>query len=122
MQKILFIEDEEALHKTLGNLLAEQGYDVKFAGDGLAGLEALAAEKFDLVLLDIILPKMNGFEFLEKIKKDEALKDIPVIVLTNLEGSNDVQKALELGARTYLVKSNYALSEVMEKISLALGK
>ncbi len=120
MKKILFIEDEEALHKTLGAKLVEQGYSLELATDGLAGMEKVKTFKPDLIILDLILPKMNGFDFLEMIKQDPDLKKIPIIVLTNLEASNDVQKAIELGATTYLVKSNYSLDEVSEKIKLAI--
>ena len=74
-----------------------------------------------MILLDLILPKKSGFEVLEELKKDPATKNIPVIVLTNLEGSSDVERALSLGATTYLVKANYNLSDVLGKIELVLN-
>jgi len=92
------------------------------AMDGDEGLKLAGAEKPDLILLDLILPKINGFDALEQLKDNLSTKDIPVIVLTNLEGTGDVEKALELGATTYLVKANYTLEEVLQKIKQALEK
>jgi DNA-binding response OmpR family regulator len=122
MKKILFVEDEEALQKTLGEILKQEGYEVIPALDGEAGFNLVKPEKPDLILLDLILPKMDGFEVLKRLKADGETKDIPVIVLTNLEGIGDVGKAIELGATTYLVKAQYSLDEVLEKIKKALGE
>lgn len=116
MKKILFIEDEFGLQKTLGEFLRKNGYEVISALDGETGLR-LAKEKLpDLVLLDLILPRKHGLDVLKELKDDKKTKDIPVIILTNLESLEDVQKAIELGATTYLVKANYSLEEVVEKI------
>ena len=120
MKHILFIEDESALQKTLGEVLRENGYEVISALDGESGLKLAKTKKPDLILLDLILPKLSGFEVLKQLKKDEETKDIPVIVLTNLEGVGDVEKAMELGATTYLVKANYSLKEVVDKVKTAL--
>lgn len=122
MKKILFIEDESALQKTLGEVLKQEGFEVISAFDGMAGLELAKTQKPDLILLDLILPKMDGFKVLEELKKDEKTKEIPVIVLTNLEGIADVERAIQLGANTYLVKAQYTLEEVSEKIKRALEK
>jgi two-component system, OmpR family, alkaline phosphatase synthesis response regulator PhoP len=119
-EKILFIEDESALQETFGDLLTGEGYEVIRALDGQSGLRLAKSEKPNLILLDLILPKMNGFEVLEGIKKDDEAKDIPVIILTNLESAGDVQKAIEFGAKDYLVKANYKMKEVLEKIKSAL--
>lgn len=116
MKTILFIEDEPTLQKTVGQVLEEEGYEIKSALDGEIGLALAKRERPDLILLDLILPKKDGFEVLKDLKKDEAVKNIPVIVLTNLEGANEVERALELGATTYLVKVNYELEEVVRKI------
>jgi len=116
MKTILFIEDESSLQKTLSRFLENSGYKIKSALDGEIGLNLAKKELPDLILLDLILPKKDGFEVLKELKEDEKTKDIPVIVLTNLEGTTDVQKALALGATTYLVKANYELSEVTRKI------
>ena len=120
-KKILFIEDESALQMTLGNMLTKQGYEVLKAMDGKIGLE-LAEEKHpDLILLDLILPKMDGFGVLKGLKENEETKEIPVIILTNLENTGDVQRALELGAMTYLTKANYTLAEISKKIEKILS-
>ena len=119
-KKILFIEDEAALQKSLGDLLREKGFEVISAVDGETGLR-LAKESFpDLILLDLILPRMHGLKLLKKLKEDENTKNIPVIILTNLENISDIEKAIELGATTYLVKANYSLEEIAEKVKKAL--
>jgi len=120
MKKILFIEDESTLQKTLTDILTQAGYKVISALDGEIGLRLAKKEKPDLILLDIILPRVDGFEILKKIKEDPELKEIPVIVLTNLEKMEDVEKAIQLGAKTYLVKTQYTIEEVMEKIKKSI--
>ena len=116
MKKILLVEDDPILQKTLGLALEQESYEVKSALDGEIGIRTAKEEKPDLILLDLILPKYDGFEVLAELKKDETTKEIPVIVLTNLETSEDIQKALALGATTYLVKANYDLKDVLEKV------
>ena len=122
MKKILFIEDESALQKTLGDILTQEGYEVIPATDGEIGLNLAKTKKPDLILLDLILPKMNGFDVLKSVKEDNEIKNTPIIVLTNLEGSEDIEKAISLGATTYFVKVNYSLEEIVAKIKGALGK
>lgn len=113
---ILFIEDEPTLQKTLGRVLENEGFEVQGALDGQSGLALAKRIKPNLILLDLILPKMDGFEVLQALKEDGETQPIPVIVLTNLESPQDVEKALTLGATTYLVKANYELNEVVKKI------
>ena len=122
MKKILFIEDEATLQKTFAEILKSEGFEVISALDGESGLNLTRGEKPDLILLDLILPKLHGLEVLKEIKKDENTKNIPVIVLTNVESIEEIDKALELGATTYLVKSDYNLEEVVEKIKKALNE
>ncbi len=126
MKKILFVEDESALQKTFRDILEQENYKMVSALDGEIGLKMAnppaGKEKPDLILLDLILPKIHGFDVLKNLKENEQTKDIPVIVLTNLEGLEDVGKALKLGAFTYLVKANYSLEEVLDKIKQALGE
>jgi len=102
-KKILFIEDESALQKTFDEILRKEGYEMTSALNGEIGLKlakTMAREgKLDLILLDLILPKIDGFEVLKNLKEDETTKYIPVIILTNLEGLKDIDRALELGAR-----------------------
>ena len=121
MKKILFIEDESALQQTLGDFLRQQGYAVISALDGEAGLEAIRKERPDLVLLDLILPKKHGMDVFREMHADPATASIPVIVLSNVESSDTVRQALELGAKAYLVKTNYSLDEVLEKVKTVLG-
>jgi len=121
MKTILFIEDESALQKTFGEILRQEGYNMISASDGEIGLKLAQGEKPDLILLDLVLPKIHGFDVLKMLKENEETKKIPVIVLTNLEEMEDVEKVLELGATTYLVKASYSLEEVLQKIKKALG-
>lgn len=120
MAKIVFIEDEPALQKTLGSFLREGGHTVVSALEGEGGLKLIQTENPELVLLDLILPRLSGLEVLEAMRKDPHTQSIPVIVLTNVESSDSVEKAMSLGAMAYLVKTNYSLSEVGEKIESVL--
>ena len=122
MKKILFIEDETSLQKAFGTILKDKGYEVVSAFDGETGLKLAKDERPDLILLDLILPKAHGFEVLKKLKEEKETQQIPVIVLTNLEEMENVGKALELGAIAYLLKAQYSLEEVLEKIKKALGE
>lgn len=119
-KKILFIEDESALQTTFGDMLSKQGYEMIKAMDGKTGLDLATEKRPDLILLDLILPKMDGFGVLKGLKENQETKDIPVIILTNLENTGDVQRALELGAMTYLAKANYTLTEILKKIEKIL--
>ncbi|HNZ84204.1 MAG TPA: response regulator, partial [Candidatus Pacearchaeota archaeon] len=119
-KKILFVEDEASLQRAIGESLKKAGYEVLSAIDGQQAMDQIKSQNFDLIVLDIVLPRIDGFEVLKKIKSDPEKKDIPVLVLTNLETSGDVQKALELGATNYLVKANYSLEQMIEKINSML--
>jgi len=121
MKKILFVEDEPNLQKAVGELLKQEGYQIFGAFDGAEGLEIAKKEKPNLILLDLILPKKDGFEVLKELKADKDLKDTPVIILTNLEGTGDVEKALDLGATTYLVKANYELDDILKLVKSNLS-
>ncbi len=116
MKTILFIEDETGLQKTVSQALKKEHFNILTALDGKNGLNLAKKHKPDLILLDLILPKLDGFAVLEELKKNQSTKDIPVVVLTNLENPPDIEKAIELGATTYLVKANYTLPEIIEKI------
>ncbi|KKS34281.1 MAG: Response regulator [Parcubacteria group bacterium GW2011_GWC2_42_13] len=121
MKTILFIEDEMSLQKSLASRLKDEGFEMISALDGEIGLRQAREKMPDLIILDLVLPKKDGFEALKELKSDAGLAPIPVIVLTNLEGSQDVERALSLGAFTYLVKANYSLDDMIEKIKQALG-
>jgi len=120
MKKILIIEDERVLQKTLGDTLRKENYEVFSALDGEMGLKLLESQNFDLIILDLLLPQISGFEVLKRIKENEKTKNIPVIILTNFGSAENVDKALELGVTTYLVKTNYSLPEVVEKVKKSL--
>lgn len=119
--KILLIEDDSFLSSMYVTKLEISGFEVEAAEDGESGLEKVKSFNPDLVLLDIILPKMSGFEVLENIRKDADTKDIPVIMLTNLSQRDDVERGLDLGAQDYLIKAHFTPSEVVTKIKKYLG-
>jgi DNA-binding response OmpR family regulator len=117
-KKILVVEDEATLQKALNDVLIQEGYEVISALDGATGLDLAKKEKPNLILLDIILPKIDGFDVLKNLKEEGS--KIPVIVLTNLSDINDIQKALDLGATTYLVKADFHLEDVLKKVKEVL--
>lgn len=116
MAKILIIEDEAVLQKALSDMFNEYNHKTIQAIDGDQGVELAKKEKPDVILLDLVLPKRHGLEVLQELKNTESTKTIPVVVLTNLEDKDDIQKALEFGARAYLVKANYDMQEVISKV------
>ena len=120
-KKVLMIEDEQALQQILGDLLTSEGFEIVQAYDGEAGLAMAKSEKPDLILLDLRLPKKDGFEVLKDLRADENLGNTPVVVFTNLESAADIDKALEAGATTYIVKANYELSDILAKIRSLLN-
>lgn len=96
--------------------LDKAGYEVALATDAEEGMEYLSKETPDIILLDLILPGMNGFEFLENIKKEEKIKSIPVIIISNLGSKEEIAKGLQLGARSYLIKSHILLDDLINKV------
>jgi DNA-binding response OmpR family regulator len=120
-KRILIVEDEATLQKTLQEILSMEGYEIISALDGEKGLELALSEIPDMILLDLILPKKDGFEVLEALKKEEKTKNIPIIILTNLGGTEDVQKALDLGATNYMVKADHNLSDIVGKVRGMIG-
>lgn len=120
-KKILVVEDELFFQKLLVSTIVDGGYEVFSAGDGEMGLKILEEKKPDLLLLDLILPKKNGFEVLEEIKSKDEIKNIPVVVLTNLEEKFDIEKALSYGVRAYLIKAVYRPEEILQKINEILA-
>lgn len=115
-RKILLVEDDSFLSEMYYLKLKNVGYMVEVAYDGEIALEKVKRTKPDLVLLDLRLPKLSGFEVLKQIKNDKNLNYIPVIVLSNLGEKEDIQKALELGATDYLIKAHFTPTEVLDKI------
>lgn len=119
-KKIVLVEDEVNLRTIMRDVLESKGFNVVTTSNGEEAVVRIKKELPALVLLDIILPKKNGFEVLEELKSDSNTKDIPVMLLTNLSQPHDIQKALDLGATTYLVKSEYQLEDIVRKIEDAL--
>lgn len=120
--KILVVEDERSLQQSLREFLSAEKFETVGALNGEEGIKMALKENPDLILLDIILPKKNGFEVLEAIRKNKKTEKIPVILLTNLENAEDITKAFELGVKTYLVKSSYTLEEIVKKVKEELAK
>jgi len=120
-KKILIIEDDKFLRKVIDKKLSKEGYLVIEAVDGEKGLKAVKDKKPDLVLLDLVLPEMDGFEVLAKMKKDPSLSNIPVIILSNLGQKDDIEKGLKMGAVDYLIKAHFTPGEVVNRIEAALN-
>ncbi|MBL7156316.1 MAG: response regulator [Candidatus Pacebacteria bacterium] len=120
MKKILIIEDDQFLRQLIGEKLNKEGYNVSDAIDGEQGVKKIKIEKPDLILLDLLLPGIDGFEVLSQIKKDKGLNEIPVIILSNLGQKEDIDKGLNLGAVDYLIKAHFTPGEIIEKIKNVL--
>ncbi|MBI2063374.1 MAG: response regulator [Candidatus Yanofskybacteria bacterium] len=120
MKKILIAEDEEILLTVLKDRFESEGWDVSLAKDGEEATDLMAKTSFDLVLLDLLMPKKDGFEVLQEVRNNPKLKNLPIIVLSNLGGDDEVKEALQLGANEYFVKTRHSLSEVVEKASSLL--
>lgn len=116
MKTVLIIEDDEQVVRVYTIKLKQEGVETIGAVDGEAGLEKIVSEKPDLVLLDLMLPKKDGFWVLEEMVKKPELKKIPVVVLSNLGQEEDKKRALKLGVKEYLVKADISIKEVVEKI------
>jgi len=121
-KKILIIEDEELLLNLLQRKLTIVGYEVSTAKDGEAGLIKMKETEPDLILLDIVMPKLGGFEVMEKMLKDEKLKDIPVIIISNSGQPVEIERAKELGVKDWLIKTEFDPQEVIDKVVKVIGK
>ena len=120
MQKILLIEDDKFLRELIIKKLGNEGFEVAEAADGEEGLTRLKEQKPDLVLLDLMLPGIDGFEVLRRAKGDNELSSIPIVILSNLGQQEDVQKGVELGAADYLIKAQFTPGEIVAKIKAVL--
>lgn len=116
MKNILLVEDDPFLIDIYGTKFEEAGFSVIPAKSGKEVFIELENKKIDLVILDVVLPGIDGWAVLERIKKEEKFKNIPVIILSNLGQRSDVEKGLKLGAAKYLIKAHYTPSMVVEKI------
>ncbi|MFA6171151.1 MAG: response regulator [Patescibacteria group bacterium] len=119
-KKILIVEDDSFLLTMYANKFEMENFEVLMAEDGKKGLKLALKERPDLILLDLILPIMDGFEVLKEIKADEKVRRIPVILLTNLSQREEVDRALLLGAQDYMIKAHFMPSEVVEKVKNVL--
>jgi two-component system, OmpR family, alkaline phosphatase synthesis response regulator PhoP len=119
--RILLAEDDRILRKAGEVSLRKKGYEVIPAVDGADALARARDQKPDLILLDVMMPGMNGFDVLDALKADRSVRDIPVIMLTNLETPADIKRAADAGAHSYLVKSNMNLDELSGRIADALS-
>ena len=120
--KLAIIEDEAAFRNIFKDLLVSDGYNVLTAEDGESGWLLVRTEMPDLVLLDLALPRLHGFEVLQNIRADAATKDMPVVILTVVGEQDNVKKGLKLGATDYLVKGFYTPREILAKINEILSK
>ncbi len=117
-KKILIVEDDKFLRDLLVGKLRDEGFEITWAVDGEEGIKKIKEEKPELILLDLILPGLNGFEVLKQIKSDTAdeIRKLPVIILRNLGQQDDIKKGMSLGAADFLIKAHFTLSEIVEKI------
>jgi len=114
--KVLIAEDDVFLRDLLSQKLSKEAFSVFYANNGAEAVELAKKEIPDVILLDIIMPGMNGFEALEKIKADDTTKHIPTVFLSNLGQEEDIRRGQELGAIEFLVKANYSLDAIVKKI------
>ncbi len=114
--KILLVEDDTFLIEMYNTKFELEGFSVTTASDGEEGVKLAKKDDPDIILLDILLPKLDGFGVLEQLKATKKTKDIPVILLTNLGQKEDVKRGLDLGAKDYLIKAHFMPSEVVAKI------
>lgn len=117
---ILLVEDDAFVSDIYQTKLGQSGYEVQVAENGLEAMKFAGKKAPDLVLLDIVMPYMDGIEVLRKLKEKEEWKSIPVILLTNLSEKEKVEEGLSLGASDYLIKSHFTPSEVVEKVKALL--
>jgi len=120
MKQILLIEDDPFLVEIYTAKLKKAGFQVVAAGDGEEGIRKMKEKTPDLLLLDIVLPSLNGWEILRNIKKDSKLSNVKVVILSNLGEREEIEKGLKLGAVRYLVKAHYTPGEVVEEIKKIL--
>ena len=121
-KKILIIEDEEIMQELLEKKLTKEGYKVLIAKDGKEGLRTMKELSPDLILLDIIMPNLGGFEVMEEMQKDKELSSIPVIIISNSGQPVEIDKAEKLGVKDWLIKTEFDPKEVIEKIKKQIPK
>lgn len=120
--KIMVIEDDKFLRELLVRRLEEENFEVFSCVDGNEALAGIKKELPDLILLDLILPGIDGFEILKQVKQDNNISSIPVIILSNLGQQEEVEKGISLGAVDYLIKAHFTPGEIIDKIKSVLGQ
>ncbi|MEP7167127.1 MAG: response regulator [Candidatus Woesebacteria bacterium] len=120
MPKILVVEDDKFLSNAYKVKFTKAGFEVLIASDGNEALLVMQSQIPDLILLDLVMPAMDGFAVLAKLKVDQKLNGIPVIVASNLGQKEDIEKALAMGATDFIIKSDVSLDEIVEKIKAKL--
>ncbi|MBU4023065.1 response regulator [Patescibacteria group bacterium] len=121
-KNILIVEDEELLLNLLKKKLEELNYKVLIAKDGITGFKAIQENELDLILLDVVMPKMGGFELLEKMGEDETIKKVPVIIISNSGQPVEIEKAKKLGVSDWLIKTEFDPQEVVDKVIKQIGE
>jgi DNA-binding response OmpR family regulator len=121
MKKILVVEDDQFLSNAYKLKLTKSGFETLVATDGNEALKVLEEFTPDLILLDLIMPNLDGFGTLTALNADEKLKSIPVIVASNLGQKEDIEKAKELGAKDFIIKSNVSIEEIVQKVNSVIG-
>jgi CheY-like chemotaxis protein len=122
MAKILLIEDDGLMIRMYGRLFSLEGYDIETAEDGEAGFVKAKEFRPDLILLDVMMPKMNGLELIQKLKEDERTRGIIVVLLTNLGIQEKLDEAMRLGAAACITKSNHQPEEIIKIVEDLLNK
>ncbi len=122
MKRILIVEDEKILRDLLQKKLLKEGYEVLAACDGQEGIEMIRQEKPDLILLDILMPRKDGFGVMEDMQKDPEIKNIPIIIVSNSGQQVELSRAIKLGAKDWLIKTEFDPQEVIDKVIKQIGK
>lgn len=122
MTKVVVADDDRMFRKAAETTLRRQGYSVTTASDGEEALQLIRSEQPDIIVLDLIMPKLQGFDVLQVLKQDTLTSDIPVIVLSSLTQEQDKQEALDLGAVAYFNKSTFSLGELVNQVERTLNK
>lgn len=120
--EVLIVEDDVFLRKILATKFGKEGFDVRVAADGSEALALMRQKRPSLLLLDLILPKVSGFEVLTEMRTDSKLKDLPVIVLTNLGQEEDQERTAELGVIAFMTKADYSINQVVMKVKEEYAK
>ncbi|KKT96342.1 MAG: hypothetical protein UW97_C0015G0006 [Parcubacteria group bacterium GW2011_GWA2_45_15] len=121
-RKIVLVEDDSLMSSILATHLIKEGFSIVSVTNGTQAFERIQAEQPSIVLLDIVLPGISGFDILQKLKQEESTKSIPVLILSNLGSKEEIQRGMELGAEAYLVKANSMVEEITGKVREILNR